>query len=73
MNKIDLFILYLFTREGKNKDDYILDNNIKRMAIDKNFISLILINLLKKEKIDILIYQQYNIEEIRKLNKLNKI
>ena len=68
LNKIDLFILYLFTREGKNKDDYILDNNIKRMAIDKNFI-----NLLKKEKVDILIYQQYNIEEIGKLNRLNKI
>ena len=42
------------------------------MAIDKNFIYFA-VNLLKKEKIDILIYQQYNIEEIRKLNKLNKI
>ena len=47
LNKIDIFKLYLFTREGKNKDDYIIDNDIKRITIEKNLIILFLMIIIQ--------------------------
>ncbi len=63
LNKVDKFELYLFTRKPKNENDYPIDNNIKRITFKGN-----LIYLLNEQKIDILIYQQYFIHEIKLLN-----
>ena len=65
--KVRIFNLYLFTRKNKEKDEYIIDKSIKRIIIKNN-----LIQALKQNNIDILIYQFYIAKEIVELNKLNK-
>jgi glycosyltransferase involved in cell wall biosynthesis len=64
---VRIFNLYLFTRKNKEKDEYIIDKSIKRIIIKNN-----LIQALKQNNIDILIYQFYIAKEIVELNKLNK-
>lgn len=65
---ITIFNIYLFTRRIKEENEYILPEKIKRVLVNND-----LINKIKKNKIDILIYQLSIHEEIKILNKLNKI
>ena len=57
--KINIFKIFLFTRLIKEDNEYIIPDNIKRILIKKDFI-----NIIKKNKISILLYQLDNIEEI---------
>ena len=50
--KIKLFKIYLFTKESKKNNEYYIPEDIKRFEIKNN-----LIKILKKNKIDILIYE----------------
>ena len=63
-NKVKFFKLFLFTIKDKEENEYKIDNNIKRIIIKND-----LIEILKKIKIDILLYQFYNVKEIEQLNK----
>ena len=62
-SKVKIFELFLFTLQGKQNNEYFLDNNIKRIAFKNN-----LIGLLQEQKIDILIYQLYNHKLLNILN-----
>jgi len=66
--EIKILNLYLFTIVNKEENEYLIPKNIKRIHITNN-----LINKIKKNKIDILIYQLSFSNEIRKLNNLNKV
>ena len=65
---IKIFNLYLFTRRLKENDEYKIPQNIKRISVKNN-----LIYKIKKNKIQILIYQLSSHNEIYQLNKLNKV
>ena len=67
-NKVKFFELFLFTIRDKEDNEYYLDKKIKRIVIRNN-----LIEVLMQKKIDILIYQFYNITEIELLNNITKI
>ena len=62
-HNIKHFSLYLFTVRKKERNEYLIPNNTKRIVIKDN-----LIKMLKKNKINILIYQLFNIKEIKQLN-----
>lgn len=64
-----MFELILITNKNKEENEYYINDNIKRIIKKKK--NLIL--LLKKENIEILIYQFYNLKEINELNKLKEI
>ena len=64
-NKVKIFKIFLLTLKRKEKNEYAIDDNIKRIVIKNN-----LINIIKKKKIDILLYQLYSYNEIYELNKL---
>ena len=61
--KIKIINLFLFTKKNKQNNEYIVPH-IKRIIIKNNLVHKIL-----KYKIDILIYQLDNIDEIKQLNK----
>ena len=68
--KTEIFRLFLFTRKYKEKNEYSLPNKIKRLLIDKRN------NLIKKTKrykINVLIYQLSDFNEIKELNKNKNI
>ena len=67
-NKVKIFELFLFTSQEKENNEYFLDSNIKRITFKNN-----LIELLQQEKIDILLYQIYNYQEINILNKVKNL
>ena len=71
-NKIKIYEIYLFTIVKKEKNEYLIPNNITRILITNpqiyNLINQTIIN-----KIDILIYNFYNVKEINILNKLKNI
>ena len=66
--KIKIFKIFLFTVENKKEDEYIIPNDVKRYKIKNN-----LMKILKVNKIDILIYQLDNFNEIELLNNINDI
>ena len=68
LDKIKVFNLYLFTRKLKEENEYIVPEKIKRILVNDN-----LINEIKKNRIDILIYQLSFQDEIKMLNNLNFI
>ena len=68
IDKLQIFNIFLFTKRGKEKDEYQLPNNLKRITIKDD-----LIKQIKKNKLDILIYQLSIHEEIEKLNNLHKV
>ncbi len=68
LDNIKVFNLYLFTRKLKEENEYIVPEKIKRILIKDN-----LINKIKKNRIDILIYQLSFQDEIKMLNNLNFI
>jgi len=49
----------------KEKNEFYVDTNIKRIIIKNN-----LIEFIKKAKIDILLYQSYDYIQINELNKI---
>jgi hypothetical protein len=61
--EIKIFKIFLFTCKLIEKDEYIIPSNIKRFRIKND-----LIKIINKNKIDILIYELDDIEEIMKLN-----
>jgi len=63
--KINIFNLFLFTNYIIEENEYEIPNSIKRYTIENN-----LIKLINKNKIDILIYELDDVEEIIKLNNL---
>ena len=67
-SKIDLFKLFLFNKEYPSKSEFLIDNNVKRIIIKND-----LVYQIKRQKIEIAIYQNYDISEIKKLNKLKKV
>ena len=64
-NKI--FNLFLFTRKFKENNEYIFPEDIKRVIIKKD-----LIKTIKKNKIDVLIYELDEIKDILLLNHFTK-
>ena len=67
LNIIKLFNIHLFTIV-KEDNEYIIPRNVKRIIFRHN-----LFKLIKQYKIEILIYQLDNIQEINKLNQLKNI
>ena len=67
LNPVKIFDLYLFTRK-KEDDEYKIPQNIKRIIIKNN-----LIKLVRKNNIEVLIYQLDYINEIEALNKISNI
>ena len=62
--KIKIFDLFLFTSRFKEDNEYIIPENIKRVIIKNDIIKYI-----KKNKIDVFIYELDEIKEISFLNK----
>jgi glycosyltransferase involved in cell wall biosynthesis len=56
------------TLTRKEKNEYAIDGNIKRIMIKNN-----LIEIIKKKKIDILLYQTYDYNQINELNKIKDL
>ena len=66
--KYNIFDIYLYTKEEKEKNEYNIPLNIKRKVLTKN-----IVRNIQKDKINILIYQLSYIEEIEKLNNIKNI
>jgi len=69
LNKVKIFEIYLFTIV-KESNEYIIPNNINRKIVKSN--TLDLIKTIKRNKIDILIYNFYNYYEINILNQIKE-
>lgn len=67
-SKVKIFKFILFTFKNKEKNEYPIDDNIERVIVRNNLIALI-----KKKKIDILLYQLYNYNQIKALNKIKDL
>ena len=65
--KIKIFDIYLFTINNKEENEYLIPKYIKRFVI-KNYDINILIKQIKKNMIDILIYQFPLYDQMKKLN-----
>ena len=70
--KIKIFDIYLFTINNKEENEYLIPKYIKRFVI-KNYDINILIKQIKKNMIDILIYQFPLYDQMKKLNNLKNI
>ena len=70
LSEIYLFKIYLFINFNEN-DEYKINTNIKRILINKGTQNLI--NEIKNNKIDIIIYQFYEPKELNILNKLKNV
>lgn len=68
LSKIKIFKIFSFTQRYRENDEYEIPKNTNRIIIKKN-----LIQIIKIFKINILIYQLTDIDEITKLNNLKKI
>ena len=66
-NNITIFELYLFTKKDIQENEYTIEKKIKRIPIKSD-----LIDYLNLFKIDILIYQIYDLAEMEMLNNYNK-
>ena len=66
--KVKFFNIYLFTKINKEDEEYIFPILIKRKTINNN-----LIRTIKKYRIQILIYELENIDEINLLNNIKNI
>ena len=67
-HEIEMFKIFLFTVLDKQDNEYKIPKDIKRFAIKTNFVKI-----LKKKKIDILIYELDDLNEISILNNLTDI
>ena len=68
LEKIQLFDVYLFTNKKKQKNEYKIPNNTKRIISNNN-----LFQLLNQMKIDILIYELTDVKEMEKLINLKNL
>ena len=68
--KVKIFKLYLFTEKYKEENEYKIPEDIKRIIINEK---TNLIKEIKKHRINIVIYQLSNVDEIKELNKLKSI
>lgn len=68
IDKLKIFNIYLFTKVNKEQNEYKVPLNIKRTKINNN-----LFKILKKYKINCLIYELDDVNEIRTLNNLENI
>lgn len=68
LNKIKIFSLYLFTSVDKEENEYVIPTDVRRTVIKDNILKMV-----NKHRIDILIYQLSNANEINKLNELNNL
>ena len=66
--KINIFNIFLFTNHIIEENEYEIPSSIKRFTIENN-----LFKLINKNKIDILIYELDDVEEIIKLNNINNL
>ena len=71
-DKIKIFQIYLFNQKEKEENEYTISDNVKRIFIKKPNNANYLIKQIKKNKIDIFIYQFPIEKEIHALNNLNK-
>ena len=71
LSKKKLFTLFLITTKPRLDDEYPLSDNIIRISLSNHKRNLF--KQIKKEKIDILIYNLYDINVIKRLNKLKKL
>ena len=65
LHKIKIFKLYLFTNYCKQKNEFIIPNDTKRVLVKNN-----LVKNIEKYKINIFIHQLCDIREIKQLNEL---
>ncbi len=72
LNRINFFKLYLFTVKNKDKNEYLIEENIKRILINDFNINILIKNIVKK-KINIFIYQFSDSNEIKIFNELKNI
>lgn len=72
ISKEDIFELFLLISLN-DEHNYHIPRNINKIIIDKNKTKENLINEVDRNKIDILIYQDSNIDEINALNNLKNI
>ena len=72
LNKIEIFKSYLFAFKSQEDDEYNIPGKIRRITI-KNKSIINLIKEIRKNRIDILIYQFPLNNEINLLNKINNI
>lgn len=72
LNKIEIFKSYLFAYISQEDDEYNIPGRIKRITIKNKSITN-LIKEIRKNRIDILIYQFPLNNEIKILNKINNI
>ena len=70
LSKEKKFNLILITKKEIQEEEYTIPNNIKRISLSDKKINLIY--AVKKENIDILIYNIYKKKEMYKLNRLKK-
>ena len=70
LSKEKYFSHYLITKKEILQDEYPIPNNIKRISLKAQNITLF--DAIENEHIDILVYNFYENPEIEKLNKLNK-
>ena len=68
LSKLKIFELYLITKQKILEGEYSISTNIRRISLSEQKITLF--NTIEKEKINILIYNFYNREDIKKLNNL---
>ena len=66
-HNIKIYDIYIFTIKGKEDNEYIIPQNVKRIIIKKPRLEN-LINQINNNKIDILIYNFFNSTEIEILN-----
>jgi hypothetical protein len=68
-DKVKIFKLFLFSLKGKQKNEYAINSNIKRIIFENKNLT----NLIEQKKIDILLYQFYNFNEINELKKIKQL
>ena len=71
-HNIKIYKIYIFTQIGKENDEYIIPDNIKRIVIKKPQLENLIFQTINN-KIDILIYNFFHSNEIEILNKLKNI
>ena len=70
LNNCNIFNLYLFTKNDKENNEFLIPEKIKRITIKTNEK---LVTVLKEEKIDVLIYNFFNREGIKILNNFKNV
>ena len=70
LSKEKYFKNYLITDLRKSKGEYAIPKNTKRICLSEKKKNIF--DIIRKEKLDIIIYNNYRKRDIKKLNSLNK-